>query len=128
MVRKYFFWLLDFFKGSKIRRHYNEIAFVLNHASSHEALQIQQKNLSDLLRHAVTTTQFYKNGFTSLKDFPVVNKTIIRESFNSFISNKFRESELIPVVTSGSTGTPFKVYHDRNKKLRNRAGTISAIV
>jgi phenylacetate-CoA ligase len=124
MVRKYFFWLLDFFKGSKIRRHYNEIAFVLNHASSHEALQIQQKNLSDLLRHAVTTTQFYKNGFTSLKDFPVVNKTIIRESFNSFISNKFRESELIPVVTSGSTGTPFKVYHDRNKKLRNSADAI----
>lgn len=124
MLRKYIFWLLDFFKGSKIRRHFNEIAFVLNHASSHEALQRQEKDLSALLRHAVTTTQFYKNGFTSLKDFPVVDKTIIRKSFNSFISNKFKESELVPVVTSGSTGTPFRVYHDRNKKLRNSADTI----
>jgi phenylacetate-CoA ligase len=124
MPRKYIFWLLDFLKGNKIRKHYNEIVLMLNHASSDEALQRQEKNLSALLHHAVTTTQFYKNGFTALKNFPVVNKTIIRESFPLFISNKYKESELIPVVTSGSTGTPFKVYHDRNKKLRNSADTI----
>jgi phenylacetate-CoA ligase len=124
MLRRYIFWLLDFLKGNKIRKHYNEIVLVLNHASTREALQQQENNLSALLRHAVTTTPFYKNGYPALKDFPVVNKSIIRESFNSFISNKFKESELIPVVTSGSTGTPFKVYHDRNKKLRNSADTI----
>jgi len=126
MIRKYIFWLLDFLKGSKIRTHYNEIVFLLNHASSHEALQVQKNNLSVLLHHAAATTHFYSNkkGFTSLKDFPVVNKTIIRESFNSFISSKYKESELIPVLTSGSTGTPFKAYHNRNKKLRNNADTI----
>jgi phenylacetate-CoA ligase len=124
MPRKHIFWLLDFFKGSKIRRHYKEIEFVLNHASSQEAVHRQEKNLSTLLHHAVTTTQFYKNGSASLNDFPVVNKSIIRESFNSFISHKFKESELIPVVTSGSTGTPFKVYHDKNKKRRNSADAI----
>ena len=115
MIRKYIFWLLDFFRGRKIRKHYNEIAIVLNPGSFDKALPVQENNLSALLQHAVTTTQFYinKNGFTSLKDFPVVNKTIIRESFYSFLSSKFKESELIPVVTSGSTGTPFKVYHDR---------------
>lgn len=100
--------------------------FVLNYASSNGALLQQEKYLSTLLRHAVTTTQFYKNmnSYESLKDFPVVNKSVIRESFNSFISNQFKESELIPVVTSGSTGTPFRVYHDRNKKLRNSADAI----
>ncbi len=124
MLRNYIFWLVDFFKGSKIRKHYNEIMSVLNHASTQEALQQQQNNLSALLRHAVTTTPFYKNGYAALKDIPVVNKSIIRDSFSSFISTKFKESELFPVVTSGSTGTPFKVYHDRNKKLRNSADTI----
>jgi len=124
--RKYAFWSLDFLKGSKIRKHYRNIVLVLNHVSSNEATQRQEKDLSAILRHAVTTTQFYKqkNGYRSLNDFPVINKSIVRESFNSFISSKFKESELIPVVTSGSTGTPFKVYHDKNKKLRNSADTI----
>jgi phenylacetate-CoA ligase len=124
--RKYAFWLLDFLKGGKVRKHYRDIMLVLNHASSNEASQRQGKNLSAILRHAVTTTQFYKqkNGYRSLNDFAVINKSIVRESFDSFISSGFDKSELISVVTSGSTGTPFKVYHDKNKKLRNSADTI----
>jgi phenylacetate-CoA ligase len=41
-----------------------------------------------------------------------------------FCSDKYKASELIPVVTSGSTGTPFKTYQDKNKKIRNYADTI----
>jgi phenylacetate-CoA ligase len=124
--RKYVFWLLDFLKGRKIRKHYCDITFVLTRSSSKEALERQDKRLTAILRHAAATTQFYKEkrDCISLKDFPVVNKSVVRESFNSFISDKFRESELVPVVTSGSTGTPFKVYHDKNKRLRNSADTI----
>jgi phenylacetate-CoA ligase len=99
---------------------------VIDKASSNGAIEMREKDLSAILRHAVTTTRFYKNrnGFKSLKDFPVVNKYIIRESFSSFVSNKFKEPDLIPVVTSGSTGTPFRVLHDRNKKLRNSADVV----
>jgi phenylacetate-CoA ligase len=124
--RKYAFWFLDFFRGGKIRRHYNDIELVLNHASSNKVLKRQEQNLSSLLRHAVNTTRFYesKKNYKSFDDFPVINKSIIRESFNYFISSKFVESELKPIVTSGSTGTPFKVYHDKNKRLRNSADTI----
>jgi phenylacetate-CoA ligase len=124
--RKYAFWFLDFIRQGKIRKHYNDIELVLNHASSNEALKCQEQNLSSLLRHAVNTTRFYesKKNFKSFNDFPVINKSIIRESFNYFISNKFEESELKPIITSGSTGTPFKVYHDKNKRLRNSADTI----
>jgi phenylacetate-CoA ligase len=72
------------------------------------------------------TAQFYtdKNGFRSLDDFSVINKSVVRGSFDSFISSAFDKSELISVVTSGSTGTPFAVYHDKNKKLRNSADAI----
>jgi len=59
-----------------------------------------------------------------LADFSVINKSVVRGAFDSFVSSKFEQSELIPVVTSGSTGTPFKVYHDRNKRLRNSADAI----
>ena len=57
-------------------------------------------------------------------DFSVINKAIVREALDSFVSGEFKQSELIPIVTSGSTGTPFKVYHDRSKKLRNSADAI----
>jgi phenylacetate-CoA ligase len=124
--RKHVFWLWDLLKGGKVRKHYYNIMSVLDNGSSHEALLRQERDLSALLHHAVGSTQFYNNkrGFISLNDFTVINKSIVRASFDSFISNKYKQSGLIPAVTSGSTGTPFKVYHDKNKKLRNRADTI----
>jgi phenylacetate-CoA ligase len=124
--RKYAFWSSDFLKGSKIRKHYCDIVLVLNSASSSEAVQRREKDLSAILSHAVTTTHYYKNksGFKSLNDFFIINKSIVRGSFDSFLSDKFTKPELIPVVTSGSTGTPFKVYHNKKKRLRNRADTI----
>jgi phenylacetate-CoA ligase len=126
MVRKYAFWMVDFLKGGKVRKHYRDILFEIRDASSDKAVQRREKDLSDLLSHAVSTTRFYKDkkGFSSLADFPVINKSVVRGAFDSLVSSKFEQSELIPVVTSGSTGTPFKVYHDRNKRLRNSADAI----
>jgi len=63
-------------------------------------------------------------GSQTLSDFPVVNKTVIRNSERQFCSDRFDHKEVIPVVTSGSTGTPFRVFHDRNKKHRNSADTL----
>ena len=125
-LRKHAFWLLDFIRGSKIRKHYKNIILVLNHASSSEASQRQETDLSAILRHATATTQFYKSVKVgaALKDFPVINKSVVRESLDAFISSKFDKSKLIPVVTSGSTGTPFQVYHDKNKRMRNSADAL----
>jgi len=125
-LRKQAFWSLDFLRGRKVWNHYHDIAHVFTAASFGKAAVRCEKSLTAILQHAITTTEFYKNrsGLKSLYDFPVINKSIIRASFKSFISSKFKESDLIPVVTSGSTGTPFKVYHDRNKKLRNSADAI----
>jgi len=125
-VRKYAFWVFDFLRESKVRKHYREIVLEINDASSNKAVQRREKNLADILNHAVKTTQFYKNknGFKSLGGFPVINKSIVRGAFDSFVSGEFERSELIPIVTSGSTGTPFKVFHDKRKKLRNSADAI----
>ena len=125
-VRKYVFWLFDILRGSLIRRHYRDIAFMLKGCSPPESMRHHEESLSTLLNHAVLSVPFYKDkaGFKSLVDFSVIDKSIVRNSFNQFISNKFEESELISAVTSGSTGTPFKVYHDVNKKHRNSADVL----
>ena len=59
-----------------------------------------------------------------LIDFPVINKSTIKEQQGRFIANNIDKSNRISVTTSGSTGTPFTTFHDRNKKQRNYADTL----
>lgn len=82
---------------------------------------IQISKLKRVLKIAVETVPFYKNlnlsidfeNFTlnELKKFPIVDKNLIRENFQSFCSTKY-DGKLSH--TSGSTGNPFefKVSND----------------
>lgn len=91
-----------------------------------DAIQsIQANRLLDLL-HAVTSkTKFYKayEGFCTLQDFPVVDKNIIRNEFESF-NLPSPPNNRISVKTSGSTGTPFQLFQSKDKKARNTADTL----
>jgi phenylacetate-CoA ligase len=125
-LRYFIFWQIDYLKKSQIGNHYREIEFLLNNSDSNKVKEIQEKLLDSLLNHAVSTTKFYNEfiRFSGLESFPVINKSIIRNSLDSFRSDKFKLASLLPLVTSGSTGTPFMTYHDKNKRLRNSADTI----
>ncbi len=126
IIRRKAFWTLDFIKGSKIRRHYNDIANKLENYNT-DVVQTSIKNsLNNLLQHASSTTPFYKDfaNYNSLQDFPLINKNMIRENYELFKSEKYLTSENIPVVTSGSTGTPFKLFHNKDKRFRNTADVI----
>ncbi len=116
------FWLLDFFKGGIVRKHYNDIGSILKNGDTPEATSRQEKYLLALLKHAVQSTSFYKHT-TSLhiEDFPVVSKDLIRASYASFQSETYANKKRIPVSTSGSTGASFTVYQDPVKKARNTA-------
>jgi phenylacetate-CoA ligase len=124
-VRENLFWSMDAVKGGSIKKHYAEIKSVIeNNSSSNE--EIKNKKLQALFEHAASTTSFYKqyNGKLNLQDFPVLNKTNIRNELDKFISSAFSKDALIPTVTSGSTGTPFKIFQHKEKKQRNSADTI----
>lgn len=119
-LREKAFWTLDGLKGGHVRKHYDDIVQSISQGSPEKP-----EKLRKLLQHAVETVPVYKNiSADQLENFRVVNKNFIREDNNAFISAAFDENQRIAAVTSGSTGTPFKVFHDRNKKSRNSADTI----
>lgn len=123
--RKTVFYLKDAIKGAKIKSHVEDINIVLFTLSYEEQKKLLNKRLEKLLDHARQTVPFYSNQQDSdMESYPVVNKTIIKENLDSFFSKGIDSSKLTRVVTSGSTGTPFAVYHDASKKLRNTADTI----
>lgn len=126
VIRNRMFWLVDAVKGRHVRKAYNDIKDIMEHYDSGESRKRREKYLVNLLDHAVSTAEFYKNfsNYSVLQDFPVINKNIIKENYNQFISDDFERSKLYAVTTSGSTGTPFTVHQDRGKRIRHVADNI----
>ena len=122
-IRQLLFWILDLLKGSKVAHHLKEIdSSIKSYPDTQPAIE---KKLAAMLKHAAATTNYY-SPYTNpvITEFPVINKSIIRDNEAAFISAKFDKAALHKVVTSGSTGTPFCVYHNAAKKIRNTADTI----
>jgi len=125
-MRDKIFWFQDFLRGKKVTNHYEQIKLIIENKDTAVTKKIQETNLNDLLSYAVDNTDFYKSykDFTSLQDFPVVNKNIIREDYSQFISKQHNPESLYKVTTSGSTGTPFTAYQDGIKRARHTADNI----
>lgn len=125
--RKTLFWFFDIINKRKIKNHLEEIKFINENYNTNEAKNILYKRLSKLLKHTTSTTHYYSNynGSSKLEDFPIINKNIIRDHFESFQSKLFlNKSSNAKIYTSGSTGTPFSIFFNKNKVARNSADTI----
>ena len=125
-IRKSIFWSLDFLKGGKLRTHYNDIASIMENIGSTASNKKREQSLNTLLKHAVDSTLFYKEiaDYKGLEDFPVIDKNIIREYYEYFKSSLYSNKQNHKVLTSGSTGTPFQILQDKNKRIRNSADVI----
>jgi phenylacetate-CoA ligase len=89
--------------------------------------RMQERKLVRLVRHAYTTVPYYKNLFdqagvspaaiASLDDLyriPVTTKLVLSQHDPSeLISSRFKRADLEHDSSSGSSGTPFSVYLDR---------------
>lgn len=123
-LRHTIFWLLDFLNGSKVRKHYNSIKKVNEDHGSAFSVSKREKSLSEILKHASDTVPFYKDlgiGEIRLDQFPVTNKNLIRQDANSFLSSAYLDKKRFEATTSGSTGTPFTIIQDIDKKRRHTA-------
>lgn len=125
-ARHKFFWLLDSLKGGRIKNQLKEIKLGIEQPNSEKAKQLKEAHLKSLINHAVKTTPFYKaySETTNLSDFPVIRKTIIQENFKNFQSSEFIDKENFKVSTSGSTGVPFFLFQNKNKRNRNHADAL----
>ena len=112
--RWHLFWFQDFLKGGNIRKAYKDIQ---------DCFIDGNKNIDDdinnLLKHAKETTNYYKKfDYTSIKNFPVMNKKKIIDNYTNILSKTYTGQKLHKMSTSGSTGTPFTVVQDKRKRNR----------
>lgn len=119
------FWLMDWVKGSPIGRHYREVKFIQEH-SAEEGAALRQKALEKLLRFVQKNTKFYADySSLSLADYPVMNKAKLIENGDrikvDYEKIPQQEGSVYVQKTSGSTGTPFTVLQDTNKRRRRVA-------
>ncbi len=119
-IRRTGFWIVDFLRGSKVRKHLLDIQYIMENAENPAVVALRQKYLEDILRYATENVPFYQKnqGYSSLNSFSVINKSIIRDNFDDFQSPEFRHAVVHNMHTSGSTGTPFLVRQDANKRNR----------
>ncbi len=118
------FWLKDFLHGSPMWRHYQEVKFIYNNIEAGEC--IRQKKLDELIKYVQKYVPFYRDkNFTSLSDFPIVNKQVYLSQYNDFLAPSEcisgQDGDTYVVKTSGSTGTPFAVPQDTNCRIRRIA-------
>ncbi len=124
-MRRTIFWTIDFIKGAPIKNHIKDISNILNNYSSNESIKKRKEYLSDLLKHATSSTDFYQNiPYNSLNNFPLINKNIIQSKPEEFESSLYRNKVNKLICTSGSTGAVLKIKHDKNKVHRTTADTL----
>ena len=121
-LKRKWFWLKDWVSGARMWRHYRDVRRIMQHPEESQA--VLEQRLCEILEYAKTHTGFY-SGFEgkALCDFPVVDKNTIRNDYNAFIVGS--KDGYIPRVTSGSTGTMFRAYQDKDSAIR-RIATIKA--
>lgn len=119
LLRRNIFYLIDTMNGSKIKKHYQDIKNIMNDKRTN------YKQLNKLLKHAKETVPYYKEiDGNRLEYFPIVTKNDIKENYGLFRSQIYMNKPLHQMSTSGSTGTPFTVLQNLNKRKRTIADLI----
>lgn len=123
-LRNCAFWALDSIKGGKIRKYYRLLnTFEGNQERTDAQLQkYYNTQIAALLTHCVKTVPAYADlahllhESSPLDKWPVINKMTLKEGGDRYMSSLFDKNSLIPMTTSGSTGTPFTCWQNSDKK------------
>ncbi|RSK41499.1 AMP-binding protein [Mangrovimonas spongiae] len=95
---------------------------VYDSMSEEDLKGIQEKNLRDILNHATQTVPYYKSlSYSSLADFPILTKDILRSHKNDLVSSDFNITSLDKHHSSGSTGVQSFTYMTKEHTFYLRA-------
>ena len=114
-LRRYGFWFVDALTGGHVRKYLLDLKKKLGGKSA-----ASSDDLRKILNHAVNTTGFYEKhkDFSSINDFPVIKKSMLKEKYDQFISSEYKNKSLHKMHTSGSTGERFVMLQNRQKRKR----------
>lgn len=114
-VRRYIFWTLDFLRGQPIRKPYLTIKGIMD--GKIEVGEFQKHQIDELLLYAKQNVPYYSScTMNNIDEFPVIDKNIIKEHYDEFQSEEFKNLNLHIKSTSGSTGTPLHVRQNQRKR------------
>ena len=90
--------------------------------------EIQQEKLRLLIEHAYKNVPYYTRLFDELKlkpgdikdiedlnKLPLLRKEDIRKNISAFVAKNIPKKVLKPMTSSGTTGTPLKLFKDRDR-------------
>ena len=124
-LRRQGFWARDLFVNrGAVRKHLTDIQRKLSSAGDREPpTSGEPDELRALLDYAVGYTAFYQGvGFGApLSAFPVMNKTLLNANYSNILSPEFAGKKTHAMHTSGSTGIPFTVIQNLDKRFRHIA-------
>lgn len=115
-LRKLAFILLDKKNGSPVENAMQDLATQFN--SSFNDADTRKENIA---QHVTTTVPYYKQlKGSKISEFPIIQKNTIKDNTDNFISETYKSTltNLRKVTTSGSYGTPFTFYLNRDKRNR----------
>lgn len=126
-LRHLAFWAIDAKNGGAIKKNLQ----LLRKFEGGEKFNIQnnelkahhEEALTRLIRHCIATVPAYRHmplpeddSTDILSAWPVVTKADLKNGGDKYMSSCFDKAQLIPMTTSGSTGTPFTSWQDIGKK------------
>ncbi len=115
----------DLIGGSPISQNIREVQGILSDPFGEQAQKLREDYLQSLLRRASNSVPYYSDmKCGGLDAFPVIKKTTIQDYFDSFRSRDYESESLFRVSTSGSTGVPFVLYHNKDKRKRNTSDVL----
>lgn len=118
VIRRNIYWLRDRISNhSLVKRQYEEIMYFLSEKVDLTDSFLQKRE--KIIAHAVNTTKFYSE-YRGMKyeEFPVINKKICLQHYKEFMSESYRTKDLHRISTNGSSGTPFTILQNMEKRSR----------
>lgn len=127
-VKRINYWSRDFLLNhGSVGRNLKDIRTKLRNpsASSREELPQNSSDLQNMLSYAVHNTEYYANlglgDNARLDDFPVMNKTLLNAHYEQIQVAAYKSQKIHKMHTSGSTGIPFTVVQNVEKRDRHIA-------
>lgn len=79
-------------------------------------LEKNNQKLKRFIQFATTSSPYYKN-YNDFQELPIMNKTKVKKNYNE-LKTKFMHKNNHVMKTSGSSGVPFQIHQDKDKRNR----------